>query len=132
MFIALNKQGYCCLEAGFQEQVIEFAFLVCLSCEFACLVANSEIDIASARGSDCAASILVKSEAGEGVGIGRIAYLAWEFGGEKRQGGAGEDGLVRCDTSVSDDRLIQTAVRAALFCLPEEYETRINLGILAD
>jgi len=118
--------------AGFQEQVIEFAFLVCLSCEFACLVADSEVNIASARGSDCAASVLVECEAGEGVGIGRIAYLTWEFGGEKCQGGAREDGFVSGDASVSDDRLIQAAVRAALFCLPEEYETRINLGILAD
>ena len=118
--------------AGFQEQIIESAFLVCLSREFACLITNSEVNIASTRCTDSTARVLVEGEAGERVGIGRIAYLTWEFGGEKCQRGTREDGLVRCDTSVSDNRLIQAAVRAALFCLPEEYKAWVNLGILAD
>ena len=54
----------------------------------------AEINITSSRGSDCATSVLVECEAGEGVGIGRIVYLAGEFGGEKRQGGARDDGFV--------------------------------------
>ena len=73
-------------KAGFQEEVIESAFLIGLAGEFACLVAQAEINIASARCADCAACVLVECEAGEGVGIGRIAYLAGEFGGEKCQG----------------------------------------------
>ncbi len=75
---------------GLEEQVIEFAFLVCLACEFACLVADSEVNIASARCADCAACVLVEGEAGEWVDIGRIAYLAREICCEKRQGARGK------------------------------------------
>ena len=100
--------------------------------EFACRIADSEVNIASARCADSAARILVECEAGERVDISHIAYLAGEICCEKRQSAAWEDGFIGGDASVGDDRLIQAAVRPALFCLPEKYEARVNLSVLTD
>ena len=54
--------------------------------ELARLIADSEVNIASARSTDFAARILVECEAGKRVDIGNIAYLAREICCEKRQG----------------------------------------------
>ncbi len=112
-----------------QKQVIQPAFLVHLASQVACLVADSHVDVAPARRTNRATRILIQCKTRilavdrhprADPGQGRI---------EKRKTRPRIDRFVRRDTTICNDRLVQTSPRIALVH-PEKDKPRIMIYIL--
>ncbi len=94
-------------------------------------VALAHVDVASTRGADCSACILVEGEACVYLLDGVAAHRLGQVGRDKCHRCSWENRLVGCDRAKFRHRLIETTDRRAAF-VSEKYESRVPPDVCLD